>query len=270
MDTSGLNLNAVGTAIRGMTAWLPNTVSVPSEAQMANPNFTLPSNWVRLGLRKSDGAPELSENPATLIELYEAGYKVNPGTGNATLTQTFAQFDDTMRAAVRGATVTDGVMDVDVDASPSGTVFCEDVFRMADGSFQLLRRAAPAQISSVKSGKPTRGEIPGTTVQWDIERSDALGNKHFREAWVALDTTPDPVIYSVTPAGQSVGEQVVITGTNFTGMTGVTIDTIAVVSPLLADDSTIIATIPTGAAGAANVIVTTADGTSAAYAYTVV
>lgn len=271
MDTTGLNLNAVGTAIRGMTAWLPNAVSVPTEAQMANPNFTLPPAFIRLGLRTTDGAPELAENPASLIELYEAGFKINPGTGTAQLTQTFAQFDNTLRTAVRGATLVSGaVIDVDVDNSPTGTVFCEDVFRMADGSFNILRKCAPAQISSVKSGKPQRGNIPGTTVVWDIERSDALGNKHFREAWMAMDTTPDPVIWSVTPAGVTVAGTVVIHGVNFTGMTGVTIGGTAVVSPTLADDATIMAKIPAGvASGARDVIVTTGNGPSAAFSYTV-
>lgn len=270
MDSSGLDLNAVGTAIRGMTAWEPNGTTVPSQASMANPNFTLPSSYVRLGLRKTDGAPDFAESPAALIELYEAGYKVNPGTGTAKLTQTFAQFDDRLRAAVRGVAPSSGVIDVDVDATPTGIVFTEDVFRMPDGSYKILRKAAPATITSVVTGKPTRGDIPGTTVVWDIERHEAMGNKHFREAWISEDSTPDPVILSVTPAGQSGGDQVVITGYNFTGMSGVTIDGTAVVSPLLANDETIIAAIPAGAAGDADVIVTTADGSSAAVSYTVI
>lgn len=270
MDTSGIDLNAVGTAIRGMTGWLPSTVSVPSASDMADPNFVLPGSFLRLGLRTTDGAPDFSESPATLLEMYEAGYKINPGTGTAQVTQIFAQFDDTLRQAVRGSAPVNGVLDVDIDATPTGTLFLEDIYRMADGTFSILRRCAPALISSVKSGKPTRGAIPGTTVVWDIERSEALGNKHFREAWVASDTTPEPVVWSVTPAGQSVGDEVAITGQHFTGTTGVTIDGVSVVSPLVANDGLIIATIPTGAAGAADVIVTTADGSSAAVSYTVV
>ena len=271
MDTTGINLNAVGTAIRGMTAWLPNAVSVPTEAQMANPNFTLPASFIRLGLRTTDGAPEMAENPAALIELYEAGYKINPGTGTAQLTQTFAQFDNTLRTAVRGATLVSGaVIDVDVDNSPLGTVFCEDVFRMADGSFNILRKCAPAQISSVKSGKPQRGNIPGTTVVWDIERSEALGNKHFREAWLASDTTPDPVIWSISPAGLTVAGVMVVHGANFTGMTAATIGGTTVTTKSVADDATVLLTIPAGVtAGAKDVIITTPNGSSPAFSYTV-
>lgn len=269
MDTSGIDLNAVGTAIRGMTGWLPSTVTIPSASDMADPNYVLSGSWLRLGLRTTDGAPDFSESPATLLEMYEAGYKINPGTGTAQVTQIFAQFDDTLRQAIRGEAPSSGVLDVDVDATPTGTLFLEDIFRMADASYKILRRCAPALISSVKSGKPNRGNIPGTTVIWDIDRSEALGNKHFREAWVSADSTPEPVVWSVTPAGQSVGDDVAITGQNFTGMTGVTIDGTAVVSPLLANDGLIIATIPAGASGAADVIVTTADGSSDAVSYTV-
>lgn len=49
---------------------------------------------------------------------------------------------NTLRQAVRGTTLVSGaVIDVDVDNSPTGTVFCEDVFRMADGAFNILRAA---------------------------------------------------------------------------------------------------------------------------------
>jgi len=79
-----------------------------------------------------------------------------------------------------------------------------------------------------------------------------------------------PGIVSALPAGQSVGEEIVIHGVAFTGLTGVTIDGIAVVTPQLVDDRNIIAKIPVAAAGAAAIIVTTAEGASTAVNYTVV
>jgi len=270
MDTTGLSINDVGTAIRGMTAWEPNGTTVLSAANMANPNYTLPSTYVRLGLRTTDGAPEWAENPASLIELYEAGYKINPGTGVAQVNQTFAQFDDTLRKAIRGVTPSSGVIDVDVDATPKGILFTEDIFRMADGSYKVLRKSAPAMISSVKTGKGVRGAIGGTAVVWDVERSTAMGNAHFREAWVSSDTTPDATIWSITPAGLTVAGVMVIHGINFTGMTAVSVGGTACVTKSVADDGTVLATIPAGVtAGAKDVIVTTPNGASAAFAYTV-
>jgi hypothetical protein len=85
----------------------------------------------------------------------------------------------------------------------------------------------------------------------------------------AAATAPDPVISTVTPAGQSVGEVVKIIGANFTGATAVTIDGTAA-SFEVASGTVVYASIPIGAAGAAEVIVTTAAGASDPAAYVVV
>jgi len=89
---------------------------------------------------------------------------------------------------------------------------------------------------------------------------------------VAVGTAQAPVISSITPAGQSVGDQVEIVGSNFVGVTTITIDGVSVPAGTytVQNASTIIATIPTGAVGASPVIVTTAAGASAAVSYTVV
>ncbi len=79
-----------------------------------------------------------------------------------------------------------------------------------------------------------------------------------------------PGIISATPPGQSVGDELILYGLAFTGMTGVTIDGTAVVTPQLVDDRHIIAKIPVGATAASPIIVTTADGASAPLSYTVV
>jgi len=269
-DISGLNINAVGTAIRGMTAWEPNGTVVQSVANMANPAFVLPGSYVRLGLRTTDGAPDWAESPAALIDLYEAGYKINPGTGVAKVSQTFAQFDDALRKAVRGVAPVTGVIDVDIDATPIGILFTEDVFRMANGTYMLLRKSAPAMLSSVKTAKGVRGGLISTAVEWDIERSTALGDKHFREAWVNSDTTPDPAIWSVTPAGLTVAGVMVVHGINFTGASAVTVGGTAVVTKSVPDDGTMLVTIPAGVtAGAKDIIITTPNGVSPAFAYTV-
>lgn len=84
--------------------------------------------------------------------------------------------------------------------------------------------------------------------------------------------TGAPIIESVGPAGQGVGEQVVIRGYNFLGTTGITIDAQAVGAITekfsIIDANTIVATIPASVSGAAAVIVTNAAGASASFAYT--
>lgn len=81
----------------------------------------------------------------------------------------------------------------------------------------------------------------------------------------------DPQIISVLPAGQGVGDIVVIHGRYFTGATAVSIDGVAAFSgATVVDDRTIAVEIPVGAAGASAVTVTTPAGTSPALSYTVV
>lgn len=87
---------------------------------------------------------------------------------------------------------------------------------------------------------------------------------------VFSDAPGVPVIASVTPAGQSVGEQVLISGTGFASMVSGTIDGAAIVNYTVVDDRNLVATIPAGATGPANVIITNSAGASAALSYTVV
>jgi hypothetical protein len=84
--------------------------------------------------------------------------------------------------------------------------------------------------------------------------------------------TGAPIIESVGPSAQAVGEQVVIRGYNFLGTTGITIDGQAVGTATedftVVDANTIVATIPGTVSGAAPVIVTNAVGASDSFAYT--
>lgn len=81
-----------------------------------------------------------------------------------------------------------------------------------------------------------------------------------------------PSLTAVTPTGRSVGEQVTISGSNFAGITDVSIDGLSVPADeyTVVNASTIVAVIPATAAGAADVIVTNAAGASDAVTYTVV
>jgi len=82
-----------------------------------------------------------------------------------------------------------------------------------------------------------------------------------------------PSISTVTAAPPATnpaasGEQVIITGVNFTGTTGVTIDSIDMDSFTAISSTTIVAVLPTDDAGTVDVVVTTPEGASAALAYT--
>lgn len=80
-----------------------------------------------------------------------------------------------------------------------------------------------------------------------------------------------PVVLSATPSNVATGGLVTISGQNFTGTvvtTGVKFGGVNATSWSVVSDSTIVAVMPAGSAGAANIVVTNAAGASTAFTYT--
>ena len=77
-----------------------------------------------------------------------------------------------------------------------------------------------------------------------------------------------PILESASPAGQTVGDQVVVRGYKLSTTTGVTIDAATVTEFIAVDDYTLVVVIPATVAGSAPIIVTNAVGASAPLAYT--
>ncbi|MFD2792585.1 phage tail tube protein [Promicromonospora vindobonensis] len=110
----------------------------------------------------------------------------------------------------------------------------------------------------------------GTNEQWGITLTGVGYATRIANPFTGwADDTDLPVIAGILPAGQTVGEQITISGQGFSGTTGVTIDTLPAEFTLVSD-ATIVAVIPATAAGAAPVVVTDANGPSVAVDYTVV
>lgn len=86
---------------------------------------------------------------------------------------------------------------------------------------------------------------------------------------ITLPTIPLPVLLTAGPTAQTVGNQITISGSGLTGATAITIGGVSVGTGKFSvvSDLTITATIPTGTAGAAPIIVTTPGGVSAALGY---
>lgn len=129
-----------------------------------------------------------------------------------------------------------------------------------DESWKGLATVAPTRGNVAPDGANELSNITFTGTG-PAERSTYLF-----DGWVG--DTSLPVILGISPEGMGVDEQIRIDGSNFDGATSVTIGATAAAFTLVSG-STITATIPVGAAGAADVIVTTADGPSAAVSYTV-
>lgn len=77
-----------------------------------------------------------------------------------------------------------------------------------------------------------------------------------------------PVVLSALPSGAAAGELVEIHGTAFTGATQVKFGATSAADYVVSSDSLIVASMPAGTAGAANITVTNSVGTSNALAYT--
>lgn len=77
---------------------------------------------------------------------------------------------------------------------------------------------------------------------------------------------PAPTVTAISPkiGGVLGGASVTLTGTNFTGTTGVTIGGVAATSVVVVSPTSITCIAPAGAAGVASVLVTNASGTNAA------
>jgi len=77
-----------------------------------------------------------------------------------------------------------------------------------------------------------------------------------------------PVVTGATPGGQAAGTSVAILGAGFTGASAVKFGSTSATSFAIVNDQLITAVLPAGSAGSAAVTVTTANGTSNAFAYT--
>jgi hypothetical protein len=122
----------------------------------------------------------------------------------------------------------------------------------------------PHLTGTLKIGpKPKLGGEAGATNTYTFEtRFDIDGTPT-----LDVGTGADPIITTILPTGASAGELVVISGSRFTGVTGVTMDGGAA-EFILNSDSSI--TLVVEGTGAADVIVTTAEGVSNTVEYTVV
>ncbi|MDR6142037.1 hypothetical protein QE375_001591 [Microbacterium foliorum] len=86
--------------------------------------------------------------------------------------------------------------------------------------------------------------------------------------WTGWDDNPAPSIAAVTPAAQIAGKQVTIIGDGFLGATDVKFGATSASAFTVVSATTIVATVPAGAAGNVNVTVVTPVGTSPIFAYT--
>jgi hypothetical protein len=154
----------------------------------------------------------------------------------------------------------------------------QEILRACQGQFSdaaraYLRYYKRADGSEAKSGRSTIEWVPSKTSNKDVEEVQitATGDGVLSDIANVSVTAPAPSITSVSPASAAAGAQVTITGSAFTSTvatTGVKIGGTNAVPFTVVSDNVIVATVPTGTAGATTVVVTNATGASAAFNYT--
>lgn len=141
-------------------------------------------------------------------------------------------------------------------------------FRMKDGASRCLIVVPDGQITET-------GEVVFTkagAIEWPVTLTtypDEFGNNayfYFDDGLIL--TAGVPTLTVASPEGAAAGAQVTITGTRFTAATGVKFGAVAATTFTVLNDTTIVAVVPAGTAGAANITVTNALGTSTALPYT--
>ncbi len=272
-DSFGMDVSAVGIALTGRIAFAPYGTTLPTAAQMYNPAYALPAGtWMNPGLIAQDGGFAYNESRSEAMQFFQDGYEVTVGTGELTLTVKLAETSEVVRQITRGKTAdANGTMEIDIDGDPIRySVFTEQTYK---NGVMRRRACANAWVRSVSNDQPTRGQADTVTLAVVIKRDAAHGNGHFRETLLPFDTTPNPFITSITPTGKSVGGQVLVQGYNLTPITSMTFDGVSVASGasrVEINSGAVYVTIPAGASGASDVIITTANGTSNTVTYTTV
>lgn len=143
-------------------------------------------------------------------------------------------------------------------------------FKMKDGDSRVLIVVPDGQVSET-------GEVSfvkSSAVTWPVTLTTYPDSEGVN-VYIYLDdgtvlTAGVPALSSVVgqPDPAAAGQLVTVKGTRFTGATAVTIDGTAATDFTVVDSTTIVATMPAGAAGPADVVVTNAVGPSSAFVYT--
>jgi hypothetical protein len=144
-----------------------------------------------------------------------------------------------------------------------------------DGATVTLRKSGSPDINATTVSFGSATSLTGTFVipptatlgQYDVIVSNPdgkYGTLPASSGFTVNSPLPFPTVISVAPAsGPLAGSTpVIITGTYFTGATGVTIGGTAATAVTVVSDTSITATTPGHAAGAVDVVVTTPNGTA--------
>ena len=232
-----------------------------------NSTGALGGTWTDHGLTTDAGVTRSQPVSQTVRRAWQNNQKLRTLTTEAAVRFVFmlVQTDEANIKLFHGVPLVAGSLISDPSREWPQIAFDLD---MIDGT-NIIREYAPS-ARVVEVGDQVA--VPGGGLAWPITieaEYDAGIDGYTKQFYSEFEgAAVAPVITAATPSGAAATEIVKITGTSFTGATVVKFGATNATAFVIDDSTTIYATVPAGTAGAANITVTTAAGTSTAFAYT--
>ena len=193
-DPYGNDITAVKIPTTGFAAIGPVGGSLPSNADLADPGFTLPEDYAYLGLFTQDGGPAEGNEAGDMLAFFQIGYELPSGDDDITETLKLAEDNEAVRRLVYGDDATvDGVVYAKAGAVPVGSFPYLRVTRYRNGT--EMRRAGMVHVQSIEPEQETRGEVRAfaVTFAFDVRQVAADREAYLRDAYVDLNApTPAP------------------------------------------------------------------------------
>lgn len=230
------------------------------------------SSFTKLGLVADDGLRPSGERSSSPIYDWAGDLIYSPQEKHSAQFQfkLYAAFDADVLNEVYGdenVTTVGSLITVEETGSPLG--IHPWLFDMKDGA-KRARFVVPAgQITGVKEDPLVRNKLQAYDVTLECYKDDN-GKKVYRY-YDDGSAAAAPTIASRVPTGNLLtagGQLLQLTGTNFTGTTGVTVGATAATPFLVEDDQHLTVVTPAKSAGSYNVVVTNAVGPSAGFSVT--
>lgn len=243
--------------------------------------IALPTDHMDMGFVTTDGvtaADSISSEPTNMLQSLEPVRSDVTGREQS-LSVVFGEANAWVNALYHLQQVADWPADRDgawefTDSGITDSPYYRVMLYAQDGvgsqAIYRVEYAYKAKVTSKTDRALSRSASESFGFTFALYRDPLLDKGFYRgqDGPGLASATQAPTITGATPSGAGVGHLLKISGTRFLGTTGITIDGQAVTYFTVEDFSTIYAVIPSGVSGAANIVVTTPAGASAAYAYT--
>ena len=244
-DELGNDVELVAIPVSGAIALAPYGTEGPTKVEGADPEYTLPVAFKRVGLVTQDGGPEFTEErDGDPIQFWQDGYSIPTGLANCTITFTAAETNPFVQELHAGSAPDEnGYVEVNAGGHSNRYVlWLEEIFRNG-----MIRRriAYLVSVESFTAVKSERGTVMGYTIVLRVGVHAKLNNNHSGQ-WVLNPGAEPVVLTSATPTSGEVGDPVTLAGTGFTGATSVVFGSTPATVFSVVSDTEISVTVPAG------------------------